>query len=103
MKRRWNIIYSITMALLAIISSILIIYDFAHEINIMDYPFNVIDNTILVIFAVDYFTRLFLAKDKKSSPSTRFPGYSGFRGSHEHFDYYGWFGWWACLAASSAF
>lgn len=30
MKRRWNIIYSITMALLAIISSILIIYDFAH-------------------------------------------------------------------------
>lgn len=66
MKRRWYIFYSITMAMLAIISSILIIYDFAHEINIMHYPFNLIDNTILIIFAVDYFTRLFLAKDKKN-------------------------------------
>lgn len=65
LSRQWQIIYLITMALLAVISAILILFDFANEINIMDYPFSLIDNVILIIFAADYFIRLFLAKNKK--------------------------------------
>ena len=53
------------MALLAIISIVLIILDYAHEINIISPPYSIIDNSILIIFAVDYFVRLFYAKDKK--------------------------------------
>ncbi|MCC4491522.1 ion transporter [Limosilactobacillus reuteri] len=53
------------MALLAIISIVLIVLDYAHEINIISPPYSIIDNSILIIFAVDYFVRLFYAKDKK--------------------------------------
>lgn len=53
------------MALLAIISIILIVLDYAHEINIISPPYNIVDNSILIIFAVDYFVRLFYARDKK--------------------------------------
>ncbi|WP_263296625.1 ion transporter [Limosilactobacillus reuteri] len=57
--------YDISMALLAIISIVLIVLDYAHEINIISPPYSIIDNSILIIFAVDYFVRLFYAKDKK--------------------------------------
>lgn len=60
-----TIIYNIFMALLAIISIILIVLDYAHEINIISPPYSIIDNSILIIFAIDYFVRLFYAKDKK--------------------------------------
>lgn len=60
-----TIIYNIFMALLAIISIVLIVLDYAHEINIISPPYSIIDNSILIIFAVDYFVRLFYAKDKK--------------------------------------
>ena len=53
------------MALLAIISIVLIVLDYAHEINIISPPYSIIDNSILIIFAVDYFVRLFYARDKK--------------------------------------
>lgn len=53
------------MALLAIISIVLIVLDYAHEINIISPPYSIIDNSILIIFAVDYFVKLFYAKDKK--------------------------------------
>lgn len=53
------------MALLAIISIVLIILDYAHEINIISPPYSIIDNSILIVFAIDYFVRLFYAKDKK--------------------------------------
>lgn len=66
MKRNLKtIIYDIFMALLAIISIVLIVLDYAHEINIISPPYSIIDNSILIIFAVDYFVRLFYAKDKK--------------------------------------
>lgn len=58
-------IYDIFMALLAIISIVLIVLDYAHEINIISPPYSIVDNSILIIFAVDYFVRLFYAKDKK--------------------------------------
>ncbi|WPC94834.1 ion channel [Limosilactobacillus reuteri] len=57
--------YDISMALLAIISIVLIVLDYAHEINIISPPYSIIDNSILIIFAIDYFVRLFYAKDKK--------------------------------------
>ena len=53
------------MALLAIISIVLIVLDYAHEINIVSPPYSIIDNSILIVFAIDYFVRLFYAKDKK--------------------------------------
>ncbi|MFS8177555.1 ion channel [Limosilactobacillus reuteri] len=58
-------IYDIFMALLAIISIVLIVLDYAHEINIVSPPYSIIDNSILIVFAIDYFVRLFYAKDKK--------------------------------------
>ncbi|MCC4383274.1 ion transporter [Limosilactobacillus reuteri] len=65
MKRKLKtIICDIFMALLAIISIILIVLDYAHEINIISPPYSIIDNSILIIFAIDYFVRLFYAKDK---------------------------------------
>ncbi|WP_457801937.1 ion transporter [Limosilactobacillus reuteri] len=57
--------YDIFMALLAIISIVLIVLDYAHEINIISPPYSIIDNSILIVFAIDYFVRLFYAKDKK--------------------------------------
>ena len=52
------------MSVLAIISVVLIIMDYAHRIDITNTPFSYWDNGILLIFAIDYFTRLFLAKNK---------------------------------------
>lgn len=65
MKRQAYILYLLTMALLAVISILLIAFDFAHELNIDDEPFRSVNNAILIIFTIDYFTRLYLAKDKK--------------------------------------
>jgi voltage-gated potassium channel len=53
-----TIIYNIFMALLAIISIVLIVLDYAHEINIISPPYSIIDNSILIVFAIDYFVRL---------------------------------------------
>lgn len=53
------------MAMLAIISIVLIIADYAKQINITQPPYNVIDNSILIIFTIDYFTRLAISKNKK--------------------------------------
>lgn len=62
MKKR---IYETIMVILAIISILLIILDFGNFINLnTGYP-ELLNNTILVIFAIDYFTRFYLAKDKK--------------------------------------
>lgn len=62
MKKR---IYETIMVILAIISILLIILDFGNFINLnAGYP-ELLNNTILVIFAIDYFARFYLAKDKK--------------------------------------
>lgn len=65
-SQKLNLTYQIFMALLAIVSIILIALDYAHEININTMPYMAIDNVILIIFAIDYFVRLFSAKDKKA-------------------------------------
>lgn len=63
--RKFSYFYNITMAVLAVISIILIVMDYAKEISIVTHPYSYIDNGILVIFAIDYFCRLFMANDKK--------------------------------------
>ena len=56
--------YNVVIALLAIISIILVILDYSSVINLSTFPYVVIDNTILIIFAIDYFTRLLTAENK---------------------------------------
>lgn len=60
-----NFIYQLTMCLLALASIALIVLDYAHKIDLMTYPYLWYDNGILLIFTIDYFVRLLLAKDKK--------------------------------------
>lgn len=58
-------IYEVIMVILAIISILLIILDYGSIINLdKGYP-RLLNNIILVIFAIDYFTRFYFAKDKK--------------------------------------
>lgn len=52
------------MALLALISISFVILDTTNEIDITKYPYVIFDNGILIIFAIDYFTRLTLAPNK---------------------------------------
>ncbi|WP_253200725.1 potassium channel family protein [Clostridium sp. CF012] len=63
--RNFVAVYEILMALLAlVVVAILIVelsYNLPQNITII---FSIIDNIVLGIFAIDYFTRLFLAKDK---------------------------------------
>lgn len=59
-----QVIYTCIMALLAVISVVLIIMDFAGKISLTTAPYFWVDNAILVIFAIDYFTRLLVAKNK---------------------------------------
>lgn len=56
--------YNVIFAVLALISVAMVIADYAHLLDLDEAPYNHIDQTILIIFAVDYFTRLILAKDK---------------------------------------
>lgn len=59
------IIYQVIIAILAIISIVMLLAYYANDINIDTYPYNLIDNGIWLVFVIDYFTRLFLADDKK--------------------------------------
>ncbi|KRN58190.1 ion transporter [Limosilactobacillus secaliphilus] len=58
-------IYNSVMALLAVISVVLMTLDYADKIDIDTGYWALIDNVILVIFTIDYFTRLLLSKSKK--------------------------------------
>ena len=59
-------LYNFTMAILAVISIILVILDYASVINLDTGVWMWIDNGILVVFAIDYFYRLTIAKNKWS-------------------------------------
>jgi len=57
--------YEFTMSFLALVVSLMIVFEFTFELSeavIKD--FNIIDTIILIVFTVDYFVRLILAKDK---------------------------------------
>lgn len=56
--------YDVVIALLAIISIVMVILDYSSVIDLTKSPYWLIDNSILVIFAVDYFTGLAVSKNK---------------------------------------
>lgn len=65
MKSQMTIkLYNTSMAILAVISILLMLMDYSNEINIVSPPYNYIDNSILIIFAIDYLARLIFSKDK---------------------------------------
>jgi len=57
--------YNVVFALLALISIGLVILDYLQLLSLGLFPYNLIDDTILIIFAVDYFVRLILAPSKR--------------------------------------
>lgn len=59
-------IYEIIMAILSLMVILLLIIELLYNLSAgLLNIFNVIDNTILAVFIIDYFTRLFFAKNKK--------------------------------------
>lgn len=56
--------YEIVITILAIISVSIVLLDYSGRISITKQPYSVVDNTILVIFAIDYFARFFRSKTK---------------------------------------
>ncbi|URZ17230.1 potassium channel family protein [Clostridium felsineum] len=61
-----NTIYEVISALLALTSSTMLIIELSFNLSVtVEYIFDIIDNIILIIFAIDYFLRLYLSKDKK--------------------------------------
>lgn len=65
-KKYLTIIYETTMAFLSIIVAVILILDYSIKLSYeIIYYFNIIDNLVLIIFALDYFIRLYLAKNKK--------------------------------------
>lgn len=64
-NRKFIAFYEIVMALLAIVVIAILVIELSYNVpqNIA-ITLSIIDNTILIIFAIDYFTRLFLAEDK---------------------------------------
>lgn len=63
--KQYLLIYDIVMILLAVISVALVVADLANDIDISAPPYFFIDNTILVIFIIDYVVRFVHAKHKK--------------------------------------
>ncbi|WP_373370539.1 ion transporter [Clostridium felsineum] len=59
-------IYDLVSSLLALIVSIILIIEFSFTLsNKTRHIFSIVDNIILIIFAIDYFVRFYLADDKR--------------------------------------
>ena len=56
--------YELFIALLAVISVILTLMEFTGSVPASHEPYAVINNVILIIFTIDYFTRLILSHEK---------------------------------------
>jgi len=63
MKNKFNVYYEIVFSILAIITVTITLFDLTEKIALNSYLLR-IDTGIIIIFAIDYFTRLFLS-DKK--------------------------------------
>ncbi len=61
---RWQKAYNIGVVILALWSITLAILDFSNLIHIQDWPWSVMDDTILAVFTVDYVVRFGQAKRK---------------------------------------
>ena len=66
MKNKYKVIYEFAFAIMAVISVCLSVLDFIRKIDIHGNTiYYFMDLSILIVFAIDYFTRLFLAENKK--------------------------------------
>lgn len=64
-NKKAKLAYDIFMSFLAVLVLAILIHEFTSKPDEQDLKtFAIIDDIILIIFAIDYFTRLFLAKDK---------------------------------------
>ena len=64
MQKKIFYLYNFVIVILALLSILLIIMDFTAIISIDNPPWFYIDNGILLIFTIDYFTRLLMSKHK---------------------------------------
>lgn len=64
-KKLLLISYQIGIAALAVISILLLVLDYAHDLDILASPYRQIDNVIWLILTLDYVVRLGRAKNKK--------------------------------------
>lgn len=65
-KKRWIILYECLFSMMAVISIAILFLDLTGKVILSNHPALVYtDTAILIIFAVDYFVRLAIAKDKK--------------------------------------
>ena len=64
-KKFLLISYQIGIAALAVISILLLVLDYAHDLDILASPYRQIDNVIWLILTLDYVVRLGRAKNKK--------------------------------------
>lgn len=58
-------IYNVLISVLAVFSIILAILDLCNVIYITERPFDIIDKSILIFFAIDYFIRFLLSKERR--------------------------------------
>ncbi|GKQ42395.1 ion transporter [Companilactobacillus sp. RD055328] len=65
MSEKKSLLYETTMIILAIISIVLIVLNYMGIIEITAEPYINISRVILLVFILDYFTRLFRSKNKK--------------------------------------
>lgn len=63
-KHKILLLYQLFIALIALVSILLLLFDCAHAINLSQSPYVWIDRGIWAILVVDYFARLAIAKDK---------------------------------------
>ncbi|KRN06092.1 hypothetical protein FD15_GL001282 [Liquorilactobacillus sucicola DSM 21376 = JCM 15457] len=57
-------IYDVIIIFLTVTSIVLVILDYANILQLSSPPYIYIDNSILLLFTVDFFSRLALAKSK---------------------------------------
>jgi len=60
------ILYETTIASLSILAVLILLFEYTTELNPLEIDLlYILDEIILLVFAIDYFTRLYLAKNKK--------------------------------------
>ncbi|MCR3760604.1 potassium channel family protein [Clostridium felsineum] len=61
-----EIIYNVNSFILSLTISVILIIELSFKLSTeVERIFNIIDNIVLIIFTIDYFTRLFLSRNKK--------------------------------------
>jgi len=65
-EKKYLIIYETTMASLSILAVLMLLFEYTTKLDPLEIDvFYILDEFILLIFAIDYFTRLYLAENKK--------------------------------------